>query len=119
MALSSLRPRYHALVDWSYKLSNERLRNVTKTCPMHDFCYIQQVKYIGHICRLDNSKLQNQMLFDRRMPKTICNKLERIFGMDILQIQRTLMKRNELMRVLGHMFRQERPKATSVPRGKK
>ena len=32
--------------------------------------------------------------------------------MDLLQI-RTMMKRNELMRVLDHMFGQERPKAPS------
>ena len=38
--------------------------------------------------------------------------------MDILQIRRTMMKRNELRRVLDHMFRHEHPKAISVPRGK-
>ena len=36
--------------------------------------------------------------------------------MDLLQI-RTMMKRNELMRVLDHMFRQERPKAPSGQEG--
>ena len=70
-------------MDWSYKLSNERLRNITKTRPIHDFCYTKQLKYMGHVCHLDNSEIQKLVLFDRRMPKSILNKLERIFVMDI------------------------------------
>ena len=58
-------------LDWSNKLSNERLRNITKTRPIRDFCYIQQLKYIGHICCLGNSELHKQVLFDLRMPKII------------------------------------------------
>ena len=38
-------------LDW-----DERLRNITKIRPIRDFCYIQ-LKYMGHICRLDNSEL--------------------------------------------------------------
>ena len=52
------------------------------------------------------------------MLKTILNKLERIFGMDILKII-TMMNRNEQMQVLDHMFRHKHPKITSVPRGEK
>ena len=65
---------------------------------------------MGHIRLLDNSELQKQVRFDRSMPKTILNKLEWIFSMNILQIGRTMIKRNELMQVLDHMFRHKHPK---------
>ena len=95
-------------LDWSDKRSNERLRNITR--PIRDFLYTQQLKYMGHICLLDNSELQKQVPFDHRMPKTIWNKLEWIFSMNILQIGRTMIKRNELMQVLDHMFRHKHRK---------
>jgi hypothetical protein len=80
--------------------------------PIRDFCHIQQIKYIAHIFRLDNSELQKQILFDRRAPTTAWTRLEKILEMDVLQIRRTMMKRNELLRVVDHRFTHEHPKAT-------
>ena len=83
-------------LDWSFKLSNERLRQITKTRPIRDFCFTQQVKYMGHVCRMDNSALQKQVLFDRRASKTVWNKTERTLGIDAQQIRRTMMNKSKL-----------------------
>ena len=68
-------------LDWSYKLLNKRLRNITKTRPIRDFCYIQQLKYMGHICRLDNCYKNRCYLIAECLKLSWTN--ERIFGMDI------------------------------------
>ena len=44
--------------------------------PIRDFCHIQQIKYIAHIFRLDNSELQKQILLDWRAPTTAWTSLE-------------------------------------------
>ena len=51
-----------------------------KTRPIRDFCYIQQLKYMGHICHLDNSELQKQVLFDLRMPKIEQTRKDILYG---------------------------------------
>ena len=91
-------------LDWSFKLSNERLRQITKTRPIRDFCFTQQVKYMGHVCRMDNSALQKQVLFDRRASKTVWNKTERTLGIDAQQIRRTMMNKREFHRVLDRVL---------------
>ena len=50
-------------VDWSFKLSNEAIREITKTTEIKNFCDMQHLKYIAHVTRLENSSLQKQFLF--------------------------------------------------------
>ena len=50
-------------IDWSYKLSNEKIREITKTNGIKLFCDMQHLKYIAHVTRLDNNSLQKQFLF--------------------------------------------------------
>ena len=71
-------------VDWSYKISNARFRDITKTLPIRGFCLEKHFKYIAHICRLNNSALQKQVLFDVRCPKTIWTRIGKVLGVDML-----------------------------------
>ena len=50
-------------IDWSYKLSNEKIREITKTNGIKLFCDMQHFKYIAHVTRLENNSLQKQFLF--------------------------------------------------------
>ena len=53
--------------DWSFKLSNEAIREITKTTEIKNFCDMQHLKYIAHVMRCENSSLQKQFLFMRRL----------------------------------------------------
>ena len=44
--------------NWSYIFSNDRLRTITKTSNMANFCKKQHLQYIAHITRLGNDSLQ-------------------------------------------------------------
>ena len=48
---------------------DEQLCYITDILPIRDFCYLQHLKYVGPICRLDNSELQKQVIFDLRTPR--------------------------------------------------
>ena len=53
-------------VDWRYRISNDKLREITNTLPTRTFCQSHHIKYLGHICRLGNRAIQKQLLFDTR-----------------------------------------------------
>ena len=78
-------------VDCSFKISNHRLRDITKTIPLRDFFYKQHLHFIAHICRLENSALQKQVLFDVNNPGKVWKNIERILGVDTQQVRRTMM----------------------------
>ena len=46
-------------LDWSYVFSNERLRTITKTSSIANFCKKQHLYCIAHITRLGNDSLLN------------------------------------------------------------
>ena len=50
-------------------------REVTQTLPIRNFCYRQHVKYIGHVCRLDNNARQKQVFFNIKAPKKVWSKI--------------------------------------------
>ena len=39
-------------IDWSFKLSNDDIRKITKTSEIKDSCEIQHLKYIAHVTRM-------------------------------------------------------------------
>ena len=78
-------------LDWSFKISNQRLRDITNTIPSRDFCYKQHLQFIAHICGLENSALQKQVLFDVNTPGKVWKNIERILGVDTQQVRRTMM----------------------------
>ena len=45
-------------INWSFKLSNDDIRKITKTSEIKDFCEIQHIKYIVHVTRTGNDSLQ-------------------------------------------------------------
>ena len=50
-------------LNWAYVFSNEKLREITKTTGITNFCKIQHLKYVAHVTRLGNDYFQKQLLF--------------------------------------------------------
>ena len=57
-------------IDWSFKLSNDDIRRITKTSKIKIFCEIQHLNYIAHVMRLGNDSLQKQFLFSESSSHT-------------------------------------------------
>ena len=57
------KPNPEGEVDWSFKLSNEAIREMTKATEIKNFYDMQHLKYIAHVTRRENSSLQKHFLF--------------------------------------------------------
>ena len=87
-------------LDWRFELSNDRLREITQTLPIRNFCYRQHVKYIGHVCRLENNTLQKQVLFNIKNPRKVWSKIETVLGVDVTQARRAMMSKTDILLLL-------------------
>ena len=88
--------------DWRYKISNERLPEITQTLPIRNFCYWQHVKYIGHMCILHNNTLQKQVLFNTKAPKKVWSKIKTVLGVDSYQVRRSMMSKTAILQLVEH-----------------
>ena len=85
-------------VDWSFVLSNEKIRKITNTTEINHFCHIQHLKYIAHVSRLSNECLQKQLLFaDSSHSSRRWGKLSKLTGIDEIQLRRTMRDRNKFL----------------------
>ena len=84
--------------EWKFKYSNSDLQHITGTKSIKSICISHQLKYISHICRMDNADITKQLLFDERSPKW--TRLEKLFGMDAQQIRRQMMDRENFKRFI-------------------
>ena len=92
-------------IDWSYKLSNERIREITKSSCIKRFCEKQHLKYIAHVTRLGNECLQKQFLFcTTSRSSSRWKKFSDVTGMDESQLRRNMIDRKEFQRLLSKVF---------------
>lgn len=68
-----------------------RPARITETKVIKSFCLHQRLKYLGHVCRMDNREIRRQRLFDERSPSWV--RLKKLLGIDALQIRRMMMDR--------------------------
>ena len=90
-------------IDWSLKLSNEKIRKLTNTTEIKHFCEAQHLKYIAHVTRMDNNTLQKQFLFcqsDNQSNRW--RKLANLAGVDESQLRRTMVNKKEFKQLLSH-----------------
>lgn len=84
------------------KISNARLCEITKPPPIKEVCYKQQLKYTGHICRMDSSELLKQTLFDiRSMSPVMWKRFENLLEVDAQQIRRNIKSQSDLALLLN------------------
>jgi len=42
---------------WAFKISNNKLYELTQSQPIEDLCNILYLKYIAHVCRMPNDAI--------------------------------------------------------------
>ena len=89
-------------IDWSFKLSNDDIRKITKTSEIKDFCEIQHLKYIAHVTRMGNDSLQKQFLFSTSSNNR-WHKLSNLTGIDETQLRRKMFDKKEFPRLLSNL----------------
>ena len=89
-------------IDWSYKLSNEAIREITKTTEIKHFCDMQHLKYIAHVTRLENNSLQKQFLFCEasKGSSSRWRKLSDLTLLDESQVRRVMINKIEFKQLL-------------------
>ncbi|KAG1670713.1 hypothetical protein GQR58_016707 [Nymphon striatum] len=90
-------------LDWAYVFNNEKLRLITNTCYITNFCKIQHLKYVAHVTRLDDSSFQKQLLFScehRKYYRDRWIKIEKELNISKMQIQKMMQNKNEFMSLL-------------------
>ena len=95
-------------LDWAYVYDNEKLRSITKTSNISNFCKIQHLKYIAHVTRLDNNSLQKQLLFTtdhKKYSRDIWVKMEKDLCISKVQIQKTMQTKNKFMSLLHQVYK--------------
>ena len=90
-------------VDWSLKLSNEAIREITKTNKFKKFCDTQHMKYISRVTRRENSSLQKQFLFFEtcKGASRKWKKLSELTMLDETQLRRTIFYKTEFQKLLS------------------
>ena len=56
-------PEYEDSEEFRFVYTNERIEAILRMMPLRNFINSQYVKYIGHVCRLDNNCLAKKLLF--------------------------------------------------------
>ena len=77
----------------SYKYSNEDLVRITGTNPIRNFIQKQQLKFIAHVCRMNNKDIRKQVLFTKEIKNShsIWNSWEKVLNIDRNQIWKIMM----------------------------
>ena len=110
-------------INWSFKLSNEDIRTITKTTEIKNFCDMQHLKYIAHVTRRENNSLQKRFLFCETS-KTTSRKWKKFAELTLLdesQLRRTMFDKIEFQKLLSktkeRLDSESNPKRTSASNG--
>ena len=93
--------------NYSFVSTNERIEELMGTLPLRDFINKQYLKYVGHICRLDNICLAKIMLFaepTRRYYRDPWIKISRLLGVSIEQSKKMTQSRAEFAGLVNSKF---------------
>ena len=69
--------------NYAFIYTNEQIQNILKRTPLRNFMYSQYLKYIGHICRAENTALTKILLFvkpDRKYYRDPWGKISGLLG---------------------------------------
>ena len=94
-------------LDWAYVFNNEKLRTITNTCNITNFCKIQHLKYVAHVTRLENFSFQKQLLFScehKKYSRDRWVKMEKELNISKMQIQKMMQNKKEFMSLLYQSY---------------
>ena len=112
-----------SFLDWSFKLSNEAIREITKTTEIKNFCDMQHLKYIVHVMRSKNSSLQKQFLFfeTSKSSSRKWTNFSQLTMLDESHLRRTMFDKTEFQKLLSkskeRLDSESNPMRTSAPNG--
>ena len=84
--------------DWRFVYSNKDLQRLSGTDDLRIFIQKQQLKYLGHICRLENSDSRKQVLFatnQNKYSRDLWITWEKVLSMDQIDIRRLMMDKTK------------------------
>ena len=87
----------------AYRYSNKDLQRITETTCIRRFIKEQQLKYLAHVCRMNNNDMRKRILFSKNNKKhaiSIWISWERTLKMDKGQILRTMMDKKKFFGLL-------------------
>ena len=93
--------------DYAFIYTNEQIESILKTTPLRNFVYSQYLKYVGHICREENTALTKILLFakpERRFYRDPWGKIAELLGVSSDQAKRTTQSRNEFAELIRRRF---------------
>ena len=85
-------------LDYRYVYKNDRIQRIVGSPPLEEFANKQYLKYIGHICREENTKLTKILLFSKptkQYYRDPWHKISNLLGVTIEQAKRTTQSRKK------------------------
>ena len=81
----------------SYRYTNEDLIRITGTNSIRNFIQKQQLKFLAHICRMNNKDMRKQVLFtkENKNSHSIWNGWEKVLNIDKKQIWKVFMDKEK------------------------
>ena len=85
--------------DFSFIYSNQQLQNIVRTAPLRNIIHAQHLRYIGHVCRTQNTNLTKKMLFAKPQRKNYRDpwpKYADLLSISIHQMKKLTQSRSDL-----------------------
>ena len=93
--------------NYSFVYTNQRIEELIGTLSLRDFIDKQYLKYIGHVCRLDNFCIAKVMLFaepTRRYYRDPWIKISKLLGLSIEQCKKLTQSRAKFAGLVNSTF---------------
>ena len=81
----------------AYRYSNQDIIRITETTPIRKHIQQQQLKYLAHVCRMQNSDIRKQVLFAENTTRSnsIWQRWEKVLHIDKSQLRKLMMDRKK------------------------
>ena len=81
----------------AYRYSNQDIIRITVTTPIRKHIQQQQLKYLAHVCRMQNRDIRKQVLFaeDTTRSNSIWQRWEKVLHMDKSQLLKIMMDKKK------------------------
>ena len=93
--------------DFSMVFTNNDVYRITGSEPIEHYIQKQQLRWVGHVCRMGNQAFQKRLLFSEtaKFKRDLWIKLEKNSGFDRSQLRKLMMDRQKFSSWLNVMFR--------------
>ena len=92
-----------AEVDYSFIYSNQQIQEIVGTQSVSSYINAQYLKYIGHVCRAENTAIIKKMLFAKATKAYYRDpwiKISNLLGVTIEQAKRATQSRKEFVELV-------------------